>query len=443
VKSFLEEIKDRVLVFDGSKGSMLQQLGMKGGECPELWNVTHAGLVKEIYQKYKEAGSDVIQTNTFQGNRNQLEKYSLGGRTYELNFEGTRLAREVMGKEGFVAASIGPVGKLFEPSGDLTFEACYEIFKEQLRGVVDGGADIINYETFTDLAEMRAALLAAKETTGLPVICSLAFESNRRTMMGTDPYTAVAVLKSLGADMVGTNCSFGPQHLLEVIKEMSGAGGGYLSVKPNAGIPEMINGEPVYRESPEDFAKKAARFVNYGVRLIGGCCGTTPEFIAEISRRIKGLKVPEVLVRNEQVIASGVRTLFIKDLKKANLGKISVKHDEDVLKGLFNGDLEIIEDLSMDLSAEDYDAIYINVDGASEDEKLLANVINIAQGYIKAPFVIETGNPKALDYGLRIFKGKAGVVVNRYNEKTAEQLIRTAKKYGSAVLDHTATPILF
>jgi 5-methyltetrahydrofolate--homocysteine methyltransferase len=227
VKSFLEEIKNRVLIFDGSKGYLLQRLGMKGGECPELWNVTHAALVKEIYRKYKEAGSDVIQTNTFQGNRNQLEKYSLGDRTYELNFEGTRLAREVMGRDGFVAASIGPVGKLFEPSGDLTFEACYEIFKEQLRGVVDGGADIINFETFTDLAEMRAALLAAKETTDLPVICSLAFESGGRTMMGTDPCTAVTVLKSLGADMVGTNCSFGPQHLLEVVKKMSEAGGDF------------------------------------------------------------------------------------------------------------------------------------------------------------------------------------------------------------------------
>jgi 5-methyltetrahydrofolate--homocysteine methyltransferase len=435
VKSFLEEIKNRVLIFDGSKGYLLQRLGMKGGECPELWNVTHAALVKEIYRKYKEAGSDVIQTNTFQGNRNQLEKYSLGDRTYELNFEGTRLAREVMGRDGFVAASIGPVGKLFEPSGDLTFEACYEIFKEQLRGVVDGGADIINFETFTDLAEMRAALLAAKETTDLPVICSLAFESGGRTMMGTDPCTAVTVLKSLGADVVGTNCSFGPQHLLEVVKKMSEAGGGFLSAKPNAGIPEVINGEQVYKESPEDFAKAAVQFIKHGVRLIGGCCGTTPEFIAEVGRRIKGLKVPEVLVRSEQAIASGVRTLFVKDLKGASLGKISVKHDKELLKGLSNGDLGMIEDLSMDLSAEDYDVVYINVDGAAKDEKLLAKVINIAQGYIKAPFIIETENPKALECGLRIFKGKAGVVVSRHKGKTAEQLIRTAKKYGSAILD--------
>jgi len=434
MKSFLKEIENRILIFDGSKGYMLQRLGMKGGECPELWNAIHPEEVREIYRLYKSAGADVIQTNTFQGSRIQLEKYQLSDRTYELNYEGARLAREVMGKDGYVAASIGPTGMLLEPLGELTFEYAYEIFREQVKAVIDGGVDIINFETFTDVAEMRAALIAAKEISNLPVVCSMAFESNGRTLMGTDPYTASVILQSLGADMVGTNCSFGPAHMLEIIKKMSEAGGTYLSAKPNAGLPELVDGEPVYRESPEQFAALAVEFAGYGARLIGGCCGTTPEFISAIKEKIAGLKLSEVKNKPEQIITSNVRVLSIEKSENLNIGLLSAAADNNLLKELSSSNLDFVADLSMELSSEDFDAVYVNVDKAAVDENLLGEVVNAAQSYIKAPFIIETGSAQALDRALKIYKGKAGIVVDGYRDDIVAQLLMVGRKYGSTVI---------
>jgi 5-methyltetrahydrofolate--homocysteine methyltransferase len=434
LKNFINDIKNRILIFDGSKGYMLQKLGLKGGECPELWNITHREQVKKVHALYKEAGSDVIQTNTFQGNRVQLEKYSLGDKTYELNYEGARLAREVMGREGYVAASIGPVGKLFEPSGDLTFEHAYEIFKEQIEAVVDGGVDIINFETFTDLAEMRAALLAAKDVTELPVICSVAFESNGRTLMGSDPYTVATVLKSLGADIIGTNCSFGPKQSIEIIKAMSEAGGIYLCAKPNAGLPDVVNGQVIYKESAKVFSELAPEFAGYGVKLIGGCCGTTPEFVAAIKESLKDVNASKLNGKSEKVISSGVSTLKLENNANISLGYLNTAADEELNNELKNGNIEIITDRALDLAAEGFDAVYINVDSLQGNDMLLSDVVNIAQGYIKDPFILETENDKALEKTLRIYRGKAGIVVDGYSPEIMGKLIKVASKYGSTVI---------
>lgn len=432
---FLKEINNRVLVYDGSKGYMLQRLGMKGGECPELWNVDHAEEVKKVYSAYKEAGADVIQTNTFQGNRLKLEEYSLGDRTYELNSASVKLAKEVMGREGLVAASIGPIGILFEPSGELTFDTAYDTFKEQVEAVAQAGADIINFETFTDLAEMRAALIAAKEITDLPVICSVSFEANGRTLMGQDPYTVAVVLKSLGADMIGTNCSLGPEHLLEVIKKMNEAGGIPLCVKPNAGLPEVVNGEVVYKESPERFAEIAGKFSEYGVRLIGGCCGTTPEFIKAISKSIAGIEPSGLLRKCEHIVTSGVKTLKVETIDRLVAGEIDASKDDQLYEELKQGNLEFVIDKAIDISCSGVDAVYINIDKVQGDKELLAKVVNTAQGFIKEPFIIDTSDSHALEGALRLYKGKAGVIVDRYSAGTMEALLKAAKKYGSTVVD--------
>ncbi len=435
LRNFMKEIKERVLIFDGSKGYMLQEMGMVGGECPELWNVTHPDEVRKIYSLYKEAGANVIQTNTFQGSRMILEKYGLGDRTFELNFEGARLAKEVMGNGGYVAASIGPLGKLFEPLGELTFDNAYSAFKEQVQALVDGGVDIINFETFTDLAEMRAALLAAKETCNLPVICSMAFEENGRTLMGTDPYVVVSVLKSLGADMVGTNCSFGSVHMLNIVKVMHEAGGIYLSAKPNAGLPELIDGVTIYSEKPAQFAAVAGEYCKLGVRLFGGCCGTTPEFIKEIKSVLTDAVVPKLCSKTEQIITSGVKLLNLGNSKKINTGYLISDKSNLLIDEKIKNSLEYIVDKALEIACEGYDAIYINADRINGSGQLLANIIDTAQGYIKEPFIIETKKPQSLANALRIYRGKAGVVVNGCNEKLMEELIIIARKYGSTIVD--------
>jgi len=424
VGDFIKEIQNRVLIYDGSKGYMLQKMGLTGGECPELWNVTHQDEVKKIYSLYKEAGSDVIQTNTFQGNRIQLEKYSLGDRTYELNFEGARLAREVMGGEGFVAASIGPIGQLFEPFGELTFDAAYKVYAEQVKAVADGGVDIINFETFTDIAELRVALLAAKETCGLPVICSAAFESSGRTLMGTDPYVAVAVLKSLGADMVGSNCSFGPSHMLDIVKKMSELGGIFLSVKPNAGLPEIIDGKVFYSESPEEFAEMSKEFVGYGARLVGGCCGTTPEFIKAIKSKFEQIRATGLHEGcSKSMITSSVKYIDTEELNNKQIRHLSIE----------KGDIGSLDEKVLDISSQDCDVIYIKIDYV-DDEDLLAQVVNTAQGVAGQPFIIETKSPKALEKALRLYKGIAGVMIGNCESRLAEELTKVAGKYGSTVL---------
>lgn len=449
--NFLDEIKKRVLIYDGSKGYMLQKFGMKGGECSELWNVEHRDIVKKIYSLYKEAGADVIQTNTFLGNRINLQKYGLGDRVYELNYEGARLAREVMGQDGFVAASIGPTGKLLEPLGDMDFETAYEIFAEQIKALVDGGVDLINFETFTDLAEMQAALLAARENTDIPIICSISYEKNNKTLMGCDPRTATVILKSKGADMIGTNCSFGPDNMIKVVKEIYEAGSGYLMVKPNAGLPDVKDGTIVYNESPERFADVVVKFVRYGARLIGGCCGTTPEYIKAIEKKVSLIEIPDDSVfpaYNENIITSSVSSFDISSsfninvgqedgvitcFKGADVGKISLFEDREVCSKLKNGNLELIDDMAMDLAEKEHDLIYINVDSGIEgkDFSLLSKVVNKAQAYLKQPFIIETVYPEALEKALRTYKGRAGVIIRGNDEN---KLNRIAEKYGALVI---------
>ena len=437
MNGFLKELKDRVLIYDGSKGTMLQRFGLKGGESPELWNVTHSQTVRKIYAFYKDSGSDVIQTNTFQGNRICLEKYSLGDRIYELNYEGARLAREVMGRDGYVAASIGPTGRLFEPLGELTFEQAYEVFKEQILAVVDGGVDVINFETFTDLSELRAALLAAKEATGLPVICSMAFESNGRTLMGTDPLVAAIVLNSLGADMVGANCSFGPGQMMDIIRKMSEISGIYLCAKPNAGLPEIVEGKTFYSETAEDFARYAPEFLKYGVRLIGGCCGTTPEFIKAIKDALNGFQAPVHVGRRHKVITSDLKMVNIENIETLKIAQVDASSDGKLARELMNGNIEFIFDKSSEIFEEGCDAVYINVDAVGVGKDLLAEVVNNAQSVLKAPFILETASSTALDKALRLYRGKAGVVIDSDSNSgiKIEDLLVTAKKYGSTVIE--------
>jgi len=438
MSDFLNEIKKHVLIHDGSKGYMLQQLGLKGGECGESWNISKPDAVRQVYRAYLKAGSDVIQTNTFPGNRVELEKYGLGEKTYEINYQGARLAREEADGKAFVCASIGPAGLLFEPSGELTFDRAYEIFSEQVKAVADGGADVINFETFTDIAELRAAYFAARDNTKLPVICSLAFENNGHTLMGTDPYIAALILKSIGADMAGTNCSFGPGHMAGIVEKLNEAGGGYLSVKPNAGLPQMIDGKTVYEETPEHFAELAVQFAGYGARLIGGCCGTTPEFIKALKAKLASTPAatdaPPLKDLPKGILTSAVKFIAADKLDAGNIGYLDVSKDAGLLDALKNGDLSFVEDTALDLASEGYDAIYVNADAVHGDTKLLSQVVDRTQWYVKEPLIIGTADAAALDRALRIYRGIAGVVI-RGDEANAEALKTVAAKYGSVVLE--------
>lgn len=434
MRDFLKEIGTRILVHDGSKGYMLQKLGLKGGECGELWNITKPELVAEIYRSYLDAGADVIQTNTFTANRIQLRKFSLEEKTYEINYMGAKLAREVAGESNYVSASIGPAGLLMEPSGKLGFEEAYEVYCEQVKAVADGGVDIVNFETFTDLAEMRAALLAAKDSCSLPVICSLAFENNGKTLMGTGPFVAVVVLKALGADLVGANCSFGPENMAGIAEKMKKAGGGYLSIKPNAGMPKLVGGGAIYEETPEHFAQTARKFAECGARLIGGCCGTTPEYIKVLRKEVDKLEPAEVGKRVPGIITSNVRHIAVSELDWNSIGRADSSKDSELLAALGSSDLSYVEDMALDLASEGYDAVYVNVDEARGSDGLLAKVVNRLQGYVKDPLIMETSSPAALDKALRLYRGIAGVVIGESSSGSRDDLKKVVGKYGGEII---------
>ena len=292
------------LLYDGSKGVMLQRLGLSGGEASELWNVTHADQVREVHAQYVAAGADVIQTNTFPGNRVTLARHGLAGRCAELNSAGVRLAREAAGPSRWVAASVGPSGGLFEPAGDLTFDSAYDLYAEHAAVLAAAGADLIHFETFGDLAELRAAILAARERTGLPVIATATFEGGGRTLSGNSPEACAVVCESLGAAFVGANCSTGAEGMVPVLEAMARVATGPLVAKANAGMPEIVGGSVVYRESAGHFASFTAPFLAAGVRLLGGCCGTTPEFVAELRRSLDAARVAPPTAAPRALIAS-------------------------------------------------------------------------------------------------------------------------------------------
>lgn len=391
---FLKDIENKVLIYDGSKGFMLQLAGLPAGESPESFNLLFPETVYNLHKAYVEAGCDVIQTNTFTGNRVMLSKHGLGEKTYQINFNGAAIAKKAAAGKVYTAASIGPTGIMFEPFGELSFDNAYKVFKEQIEALEAGGADILNFETFTDISEMKAALLAAKENSKLPVICSMAFEQNKRTLMGTDPASCARILKAAGADMVGANCSFGPEHMVEIIKLMANTGE-YLSVKPNAGLPRIDNGKTVYDQCPAEFAEKLTEYFKLNVRLIGGCCGTTPEYIQEINKRKELIKYKGPVDR-QLYLCSQNQSIPVDEI--LNISVISVSDsisDED------------IEDEITELAYSNVHAIEIEY--FSKDEERLKSLVNRNLSVMRKPLILSGDNSAAISKTLRIYPGIAGI----------------------------------
>jgi methionine synthase I (cobalamin-dependent) len=295
-----EEIKaqlnKKILLLDGAMGTMLQFYGLKSGECSEEWNISHSQVVQKIHQEYIKAGADIILTNTFGASRIKLSSFDRENDILQINEMAVNIAKDAIIKERnlekriFVAGSVGPTGKILEPYGDLKASEVYKNYKEQAVILQKAGADLIILETFYDLEEIKTALRAVKENSDLMVIASMTFDHNLKTVYGVDPERAVIALESEGADGVGANCGVGPEVLYEVSKLMKKVNKTYLMVEPNAGMPELIKGQVVYPASPKIMADYTEKFVQLGLNLIGGCCGTTPLHIKAMSAKIKNQK---------------------------------------------------------------------------------------------------------------------------------------------------------
>ncbi|MBI4887576.1 MAG: bifunctional homocysteine S-methyltransferase/methylenetetrahydrofolate reductase [Acidobacteria bacterium] len=292
MKPFLEAIDERVLVCDGAMGTMLYARGVFINRCFDALNLTEPDRVAEVHQEYVRAGADVLETNTFGANRIKLRGFGLADRLREINVEGARLARTVAGGQAYVAGAMGPLGIRIEPWGKTGTDEAEAFFREQAEALVAGGVDLFILETFRDLNELRAAIAAIRRVCDLPVVAQMTIEEDGQSLDGTPPEQFAPALERV-ADVIGVNCSIGPAPMLETIERMAAVTRARLSAQPNAGRPRDIEGRNLYLASPEYVASYARRFINAGVRLVGGCCGTTPEHIRQIAIAVKK-SAPEV-----------------------------------------------------------------------------------------------------------------------------------------------------
>ena len=293
---FLSALQDRVLVCDGAMGTMLYSKGVFISRCFDELNISNPDLVREVHLDYIKAGVDIIETNTFGGNRTKLMTHGLADQTREINLQGARIARQAAGEEVFVAGAIGPLGIRIEPWGKMAIAEAREIFREQAQALLDGGVDIFILETFSDLNEVHAAILGVRDVSSKPLIAQMTIEDHGNSLEGTPPEVFARKLEEWGADVIGLNCSVGPQTMLDAIERIAEVTAKKLSVQPNAGKPQNIEGRNLYLCSPEYMASYARKFVQYGVGIIGGCCGTTPQHVKAMRGAIRSVS-PKVTNR--------------------------------------------------------------------------------------------------------------------------------------------------
>ncbi|HBD64840.1 MAG TPA: homocysteine methyltransferase [Clostridiales bacterium] len=437
--NFKEFMKKNIVIFDGAMGTQLQKKGLRLGEVPEALNITDRNNIAEIHREYIDAGARVITTNTFGANELKLERTNC---TVEEIIHGAVMAAKdaahvCNSNNVYIALDIGPIGELLEPMGNLTFDSAYEIFKRQIMQGVKSGVDLILIETMTDLYEMKAAVLAAKENSDIPVIATMSFEKDHRTFTGCLPSSMALTLEGLGVDALGINCSLGPKEIKPILKELLQWTNIPVLVQANAGLPVVKDGETYYNVTPSEFADEVLEFTKLGVSLVGGCCGTNPEYIKEVTERVKNLIPAETKRKKLTALCTPTNTVIVDGVKVIG-ERINPTGKKLLKEALKNNDMDYILKQGVSQVEAGAEILDVNVGLREIDQKeTMAKLVKALQTVTDAPLQIDSSEPEVIEAGLRYYNGKA--IVNSVNgeEKVLESILPIVKKYGAAVVGLT------
>ncbi len=439
-------IKNNIVYLDGGMGTLLQKSGLQPGELPEKWNISHPEIICDIHKSYYDSGSNVVNTNTFGANILKFSREELD-EIIRHAVENAAKAKELSSgtQEKFIALDVGPTGKLLKPLGDLDFDKAVEIFSETIKIGAKYGVDLITIETMNDSYETKAAVLAAKESCDLPILVTNAYGENGRLMTGADPAVMVATLEGMGVDAIGANCSLGPKQLAGVMDELLKYSSVPVVFKPNAGLPKSENGVTFYDVGADEFAEDIKKSVENGVRIVGGCCGTTPEYIKKVHELTCDLKPKPIEKKNYSVVTSYNKAVFF-GTKPVLIGeRINPTGKKRFKQALAEKDIGYILQEAVNQQAKGVHVLDVNVGLPGIDEKaMLADSVCELQCVTDLPLQLDSSDPGAMESALRRYNGKAMVNSVNGKEESMRAVFPLVKKYGgftvALTLDESGIP---
>lgn len=430
----ISSISKNIIILDGATGTELQKKGLPSGACPEKWCLDNPQVIRDVHASYSNAGAQIVYSCTFGANRFKLKQYGISEDVRGINSGLVSLAKQACCKKTLVAADIGPTGLFIEPFGPLSFEEAVDAYKEQVRGLIDGGCDLVVIETMIDIQEARAALIAVKEIKDIFTIVSMTYEKDGHTLGGTDPVSAIITLQSLGADAVGCNCSTGPEKMLEFVAAMKPYATVPLVAKPNAGMPRLEGGQTVFEMDAKTFASYGRKLAAAGANMIGGCCGTTPEHISKLAKAVAGSKPKLPVIKSISALSSARGFLHLRANQPLCVvgERINPTGKKALQQELTEGKMSIIRQMSQEQEKQGANLLDVNVGQPGIDEvKTIKSVIGLLATTTKLPLVVDSSRVETIEAALRLYPGRMLINSISGEKDKLDRLLPLAAKYGA------------